>query len=163
MTEPTAGSAKKDYAALRALGALVASLPANESLEFREEFETVSRIWYLSLLWIANGVMKEYEDVQLTAYLSALTKSTNLLNEVSYPRRKPRLALMHIVWSRSWTSMRSSIPPTSKSDTGRDAAWERAVRADLGESGTCECRQLVVWELYFCSRAGQVACATTCS
>lgn len=27
--------------------------------------------------------MQEYEDVQLTAFLSALTKSTNILNDVS--------------------------------------------------------------------------------
>lgn len=59
-----AGEAKPDHAVLRALSALVASLPASENLQFREEFET------------------EYADVQITAYLSALTKSTNILNDL---------------------------------------------------------------------------------
>ena len=58
------GSAKKDHATLRALSALIASLPASENKGFREEFDT------------------EYEDVQLTAYLATLTKSSNILNEV---------------------------------------------------------------------------------
>lgn len=58
------GSAKKDHATLRALSALIASLPASENKEFREEFDT------------------EYEDVQLTAYLATLTKSANILNDV---------------------------------------------------------------------------------
>ncbi|KAI5119915.1 hypothetical protein M0805_000880 [Coniferiporia weirii] len=58
------GTAPKDYAALRSLTALVASLPASEHPEFREEFD------------------KEYEDVQLTAFLSALTNSANILNEL---------------------------------------------------------------------------------
>ncbi|TFK76798.1 COP9 signalosome subunit 6 [Pluteus cervinus] len=59
-----AGQAKKDHTTLRALAALIASLPATENKAFREEFET------------------EYEDVQLTAFLSALTKSANTLNEL---------------------------------------------------------------------------------
>jgi len=64
VTDVIAGTAKKDHAALRSLSALIASLPASESEQFREEFDT------------------EYEDVQLTAYLSALTKSTNVLNDL---------------------------------------------------------------------------------
>ena len=60
----TPGSATKDHATLRALSALIASLPASENKGFREEFDT------------------EYEDVQLTAYLATLTKSANILNEV---------------------------------------------------------------------------------
>ncbi|KAH9853084.1 COP9 signalosome subunit 6 [Lenzites betulinus] len=59
-----AGSATKDHATLRALAALIASLPASENTNFREEFDT------------------EYEDVQLTAYLATLTKSANLLNDL---------------------------------------------------------------------------------
>ncbi len=62
------GSAKKDHATLRALSALIASLPASENGGFREEFDT------------------EYEDVQLTAYLATLTKSSNILNEVCLHR-----------------------------------------------------------------------------
>ncbi|KAI9511796.1 COP9 signalosome subunit 6 [Russula earlei] len=58
------GSAPKDHATIRSLAALVASLPASDSKGFRDEFET------------------EYEDVQLTAYLSTLTKSTNILNDI---------------------------------------------------------------------------------
>ncbi|KAI0735474.1 COP9 signalosome subunit 6 [Earliella scabrosa] len=64
VTEVIAGSAKKDHATLRALSALIASLPASENKEFRDEFDT------------------EYEDVQLTAYLATLTKSANLLNDL---------------------------------------------------------------------------------
>ena len=63
------GSAKKDHATLRALSALIASLPASENKGFREEFDT------------------EYEDVQLTAYLATLTKSSNILNEVRFLRQ----------------------------------------------------------------------------
>jgi len=58
------GSAPKDHATIRSLTALVASLPASDSQGFREEFET------------------EYVDVQLTAYLSTLTKSTSILNDI---------------------------------------------------------------------------------
>ncbi|KAH8120654.1 maintenance of mitochondrial structure and function-domain-containing protein [Phellopilus nigrolimitatus] len=59
-----AGTSPKDYTALRSLSALVASLPASEHPGFREEFN------------------KEYEDVQLTAFLSALTNSANVLNDL---------------------------------------------------------------------------------
>ncbi|CDO70241.1 hypothetical protein BN946_scf184942.g41 [Trametes cinnabarina] len=64
VSDVIAGSATKDHATLRALSALIASLPASENKEFREEFDT------------------EYEDVQLTAYLATLTKSANLLNDL---------------------------------------------------------------------------------
>ncbi|KAJ3548332.1 hypothetical protein NM688_g5309 [Phlebia brevispora] len=64
VTEVIAGTAKKDHEALRSLSALVASLPASDHPGFRKEFEM------------------EYEDVQLTAYLSQLTKSTNILNDL---------------------------------------------------------------------------------
>jgi len=64
VTEVVAGQATKDHAVLRSLSALMASLPATESPGFREEFDT------------------EYEDVQLTAYLSSLTKSANILNDL---------------------------------------------------------------------------------
>lgn len=59
-----AGSAPKDHAALRSLSALLASLPAIDHPEFREEFNA------------------EYADVQMTAYLASLTKSTLALNEL---------------------------------------------------------------------------------
>ncbi|KAF7306618.1 COP9 signalosome complex subunit 6 [Mycena indigotica] len=64
VSELVAGRAHKDHATLRALSALIASLPATENLAFRQEFET------------------EYEDVQLTAFLSSLTKSANILNDL---------------------------------------------------------------------------------
>jgi len=64
VTDVIAGQAPKDHTILRSLSALVASLPATESVAFREEFDT------------------EYEDVQLTAVLSSLTKSTNILNDL---------------------------------------------------------------------------------
>ncbi|KAI0001818.1 maintenance of mitochondrial structure and function-domain-containing protein, partial [Russula vinacea] len=61
---PISGSTPKDHATIRSLVALVASLPASDSQGFRDEFET------------------EYEDVQLTAYLSTLTKSASILNDI---------------------------------------------------------------------------------
>ncbi|KAJ7655203.1 COP9 signalosome subunit 6 [Mycena polygramma] len=64
VTDVVAGQAPKDHATLRSLSALIASLPATENSAFREEFET------------------EYEDVQLTAFLSSLTKSANILNDL---------------------------------------------------------------------------------
>ncbi|KAB5592628.1 COP9 signalosome complex subunit 6 [Ceratobasidium theobromae] len=56
--------APKNHEVLRALAALVASLPASESSAFRDEFST------------------EYADVQLTSYLSFLTKSASILNDI---------------------------------------------------------------------------------
>ncbi|KAG6910568.1 hypothetical protein DXG01_009518 [Tephrocybe rancida] len=64
ITDVIAGQAKKDHATLRSLAALVASLPATENKAFRDEFTT------------------EYADVQLTAVLSSLTKSANILNDL---------------------------------------------------------------------------------
>ncbi|KAF8736746.1 hypothetical protein AX14_014069 [Amanita brunnescens Koide BX004] len=64
VTEVIAGQAPTDHATLRSLSALVASLPATENGSFRDEFDT------------------EYEDVQLTAILSSLTTSTNILNDL---------------------------------------------------------------------------------
>ncbi|KAF7320021.1 COP9 signalosome complex subunit 6 [Mycena kentingensis (nom. inval.)] len=64
VTDLVAGQAKTDHATLRALSALIASLPATENTAFSQEFET------------------EYEDVQLTAFLSSLTKSANILNDL---------------------------------------------------------------------------------
>ncbi|KAJ4476666.1 hypothetical protein J3R30DRAFT_317868 [Lentinula aciculospora] len=53
-----------DHGILRSISALLASLPASENKTFREEFNT------------------ESEDVQLTALLASLTKSTNILNDL---------------------------------------------------------------------------------
>ncbi|KAF7367238.1 COP9 signalosome complex subunit 6 [Mycena sanguinolenta] len=64
VADVVAGQAPKDHATLRSLSALIASLPATENNAFRDEFET------------------EYEDVQLTAFLSSLTKSANILNDL---------------------------------------------------------------------------------
>jgi len=64
VTNCLAGSAKQDPEVLRSLAALVASLPASENKYFREEFET------------------EQSDVLLTTYLSTLTKSQNILNDL---------------------------------------------------------------------------------
>ncbi|KAF9243909.1 maintenance of mitochondrial structure and function-domain-containing protein [Melanogaster broomeanus] len=61
VTNVIAGQVPKDHTTLRSLSALISSLPASENKGFREEFNI------------------EYEDVQLTAFLSALTKSTNCL------------------------------------------------------------------------------------
>ncbi|KAG1783707.1 maintenance of mitochondrial structure and function-domain-containing protein [Suillus placidus] len=64
VTNVIAGQVPTDYTTLRSLSALIASLPASENKGFRDEFNT------------------EYEDVQLTAVLSSLTKSTNILNDL---------------------------------------------------------------------------------
>jgi len=64
VTEVIAGQARADHTTLRSLSALIASLPASENKYFREEFDI------------------EYENVQLTAFLSSLTKSTNILNDL---------------------------------------------------------------------------------
>jgi COP9 signalosome complex subunit 6 len=53
VSDVVAGQAQKDHTALRALNALVASLPASESNEFREEFETVG-IFLHSFLDVQN-------------------------------------------------------------------------------------------------------------
>ncbi|CUA72438.1 COP9 signalosome complex subunit 6 [Rhizoctonia solani] len=58
------GKAPKNHEVLRALTALIASLPASESSAFRDEFIT------------------EYADVQLTTYLSSLTKTASILNDI---------------------------------------------------------------------------------
>lgn len=75
-----AGSAPKDHATIRSLAALVASLPASDSQGFRDEFETVRA--FVLLLLPRLTPRQEYVDVQLTAYLSTLTKSTSILNDV---------------------------------------------------------------------------------
>ncbi|KAF5377513.1 hypothetical protein D9615_005130 [Tricholomella constricta] len=67
VTDVIAGQAIKDHVTLRSLSALIASLPATENRAFRDEFAT------------------EYADVQLTAVLSSLTKSANILNDVQFP------------------------------------------------------------------------------
>ncbi|KAF8591963.1 hypothetical protein K439DRAFT_1325671 [Ramaria rubella] len=64
ITSVITGMAPKDHATLRSLSALLASLPAADQPAFREEFDT------------------EYADVQMTAYLAALTKSTHALNDL---------------------------------------------------------------------------------
>ncbi|KAJ3890677.1 maintenance of mitochondrial structure and function-domain-containing protein [Lentinula edodes] len=64
VTSVIAGTAPTDHGILRAISALLASLPASENKTFREEFNT------------------ESEDVQLTALLASLTKSTSILNDL---------------------------------------------------------------------------------
>ena len=72
----------KDHAILRSLTALIASLPATENKAFRDEFETVRSVHDVPrLLFI---YIQEYEDVQITAFLSSLTKSASILNDVRF-------------------------------------------------------------------------------
>ncbi|KAF9459420.1 maintenance of mitochondrial structure and function-domain-containing protein [Collybia nuda] len=92
VTDVISGQAKKDHVTLRALTALIASLPATENKAFRTEFDT------------------EYEDVQLTAFLSSLTKSANILND---------LVDKHIVLT-----------------TGRDERGPGGRRRGIGRQGT---------------------------
>jgi COP9 signalosome complex subunit 6 len=62
---------------------LIASLPASEIKAFREEFETVGQFLFMTP-YQAHTIPQEYEDVQLTAFLSTLTKSANILNDVGH-------------------------------------------------------------------------------
>lgn len=79
-----AGQSPKDHTALRSLSALVASLPASEHHEFREEFDQVSIIARILCPQIDDAIVtQEYEDVQLTSYLFSLTKTANAMNDVS--------------------------------------------------------------------------------
>ena len=80
------GQARPDHAALRSLSALLASLPASENKHFRDEFDTVSSSYNTSE-FLHDDILdlQEYEDVQLTAFLATLTKSTNILNDVRVP------------------------------------------------------------------------------
>ena len=74
------GTALVDHATLRSLSALVASLPATEHEGFRQEFDTV-RTSFRPAIYALTGI-QEFEDVQLTAFLSTMTKSANVLNDV---------------------------------------------------------------------------------
>ncbi|KAJ7630568.1 COP9 signalosome subunit 6 [Roridomyces roridus] len=91
----------KDHSVLRSLSALIASLPATENIAFRKEFET------------------EYEDVQLTAFLSSLTKSANILND---------LVDKHIVVTSSGSGERAPGGPRRRGmgmGMNRGGDWDR--------------------------------------
>ncbi|KAL6299030.1 COP9 signalosome subunit 6 [Sparassis latifolia] len=97
VADAIAGAEVTDHAALRALSALVASLPASASRGFREEFDT------------------EYEDVQLTAYLATLTKSASILND---------FVDKHIVLTAS-REERGPTGPRRRGVMGRQPDWDR--------------------------------------
>ena len=131
----TIGTAKKDPATLRALAALVSSLPATENPDFREEFDTVRSLILQSVIY-ANHRVQEYEDVQLTAYLSSLTKSTNILNDVSASKfallrssdsHFSQLVDKHVLLTASNRDERG--PPAGRRRMGRQggalAEWDR--------------------------------------
>lgn len=94
VTNVIAGQVPKDHMTLRSLSALIASLPASENESFRQEFDT------------------EYEDVQLTAVLSSLTKSANILND---------LVDKHIVMTIGVRDERSLPGPRRR--MGRASEW----------------------------------------
>ncbi|KAK7064535.1 COP9 signalosome complex subunit 6 [Favolaschia claudopus] len=101
VSDVVAGQAVKDHATLRSLSALIASLPATENSAFREEFET------------------EYEDVQLTAFLSSLTKSANILND---------LVDKHLVMTSGNNNERGPGGPRRRGmgmGMNRDRDWDR--------------------------------------
>lgn len=81
------GERPTDHTALRSLSALIASLPASEHIEFREEFDKVCTVLHNFNVPVVypHVILQEHDDVQLTAYLAALTKSANVLNDVSPP------------------------------------------------------------------------------
>lgn len=80
------GTASVDHTAFRSLSALLTSLPASDAPEFREEFDTVRPSHIFFDATSLTIYYQEYSDVQIVAYLASLTKSTNILNDVSLPR-----------------------------------------------------------------------------
>ena len=77
------GTVDQDSATLRMISALVTSLPAVDSNEFRKEFMTVRASFlplYISLMCRRHD--QEYNDVLLTTYLATLTKELSSANEL---------------------------------------------------------------------------------
>ncbi|KAK4699864.1 hypothetical protein P7C70_g6393, partial [Phenoliferia sp. Uapishka_3] len=70
-----AGTAVKDQETLRQISALISSLPATDSEDFRDEF------------------MTEHNDILLTTYLSTLTKQLNSANEVRHLSNQHHISL----------------------------------------------------------------------
>ncbi|KAK4688504.1 COP9 signalosome complex subunit 6, partial [Tremellales sp. Uapishka_1] len=91
--------AKPDYTILRQISALVATLPTMNAPEFKEE------------------LMTEYSDVQLTAYLTALTKQLSVLANVSMSQAP----LRHLLMFGQYTDKHNIIypPPTDELSGGR--------------------------------------------
>ncbi|ESK98213.1 cop9 signalosome subunit 6 [Moniliophthora roreri MCA 2997] len=100
VTDVISEQAPADHGILRSISALIASLPASENKHFRQEFNT------------------EYEDVQLTTFLSSLTKSTNILNDIvdkhlfmtasredRYVGRRRMMGGRHPAFDSSWDRM----------------------------------------------------------
>lgn len=82
-----------DHDLLRQISSLVATLPTIDAPEFRKELETVSATADARICWLT---FKEYEDVQLTAYLSNITKQLSALNDVSpFPKIANILMVVH--------------------------------------------------------------------
>ncbi len=102
-----AEEAAPDDALLRDISAIVATLPTMQTQDFREEVMTVRKqtIWLRIHFLILFGGLQEHSDVQLTQYLSSLTKSLAELNDVS-------LTLL-AVRSRATDTPRSPSSPTS--------------------------------------------------
>lgn len=110
------GQTQKDYATLRSLSALVASLPASENAGFREEFETVHTIqshYFYSLIYL----IQEFEDVQLTAFLSTMTKSANILNDVGH--RSLDCTFMNLTLTVGGQTSRAHLWRTQRTRNGR--------------------------------------------
>lgn len=103
------GTAKRDQATLRSLSALIASLPASENPEFRQEFDTVRPPHYSVTPLLTSLPRQEYEDVQLTAYLSALTKSVSILNDVRLVK-PAHFALSDSALQYSWSTSMLCLP-----------------------------------------------------
>ena len=79
-----AGTAPKDHETLRQIASLLASLPASDSNEFKEEYMTVriltSTIFNDDLMVFFSE--QEYSDVLLTSYLATMTKELGPTNDV---------------------------------------------------------------------------------
>ncbi|CAO1635179.1 unnamed protein product [Sympodiomycopsis kandeliae] len=64
VSEVRKGNIQRDHETMRRIKSVLASMPAMDSTEFKQEF------------------LKEYNDVMLTSYLSSLTKGLQSLNEL---------------------------------------------------------------------------------
>jgi COP9 signalosome complex subunit 6 len=77
-----AEQARPDHSILRQISSIVAGLPSMDAPQFQQELMTVRSSSYVTRMWLTQ---QEYSDVQLTNYLTTLTKQLDALNDVSKP------------------------------------------------------------------------------
>lgn len=76
--------AAPDHTILRQISSIVAGLPTMDAPQFEEELATVWNIASSTEFGVRQLTEQEYSDVQLTDYLSTLTKQLSVLNDVSH-------------------------------------------------------------------------------